>query len=558
MAGDTFTFMVGGKAGEGVKSAALVASAMFSAMGRSVFQNDDYMSLIKGGHNFSVVTSAAKRKVLSPHMGADLIVSLDQRSHDMHGAQVADGGIEVLNSDAVKANVGNGVGIPMTTEAKRYPRPDLRLGVGGVAILASAIGMDLQDLMAVLEREFPKDLENNKAYASTILALAKGAGIAGRFILEKGGGGRRPIITGNEAIALGMAAGGLDIYLAYPMTPASSILHFLASNDRELGITVFHPENEIAVANIAIGAAATGARSAVGTSAGGFALMEEALSLAGMTETPLLCILSMRPGPSTGVPTYSAQGDLMFALHQGHGDYPRLVASPGTVEEAYHLAAEMLDMVWRFQTPGILLTEKHLSEASMTVDIDTGKTAWPDPVMHSSETGVYKRYLDTKDGISPLLFPPSKELIKWNSYEHDEKGITSEKPGVISQMQEKRMRKEGAIIDRMKGMRTVNVFGRTGPVIFTYGSTTMSVLEALAVGGIEAKVVQPIYLRPLPVWELQKHEARGAIVVEQSAGGQFATLLSDKLGIKDIKPIRRYDGRPFEPTELAKAIKEAL
>jgi 2-oxoglutarate ferredoxin oxidoreductase subunit alpha len=173
------------------------------------------------------------------------------------------------------------------------------------------------------------------------------------------------------------------------------------------------------------------------------------------------------------------------------------------MEEAFYLAAEMLDLVWRFQTPGILLTEKHLGESRMTVEIDAGKARWPEPTMH--DKGEYNRYLDTENGVSPMLFPPSKELIKWDSYEHDESGITTEDPDTIARMQDKRQRKTKAIAEHMKGMHTVNVCGDKGPVIFTYGSTTMSVLEALQAGNIDATVVQPIYLEPLPVWELDRY-----------------------------------------------------
>jgi 2-oxoglutarate ferredoxin oxidoreductase subunit alpha len=317
-----------------------------------------------------------------------------------------------------------------------------------------------------------------------------------------------------------------------------------------------HPENEIAVANMAIGSIFSGARTMVGSSGGGFALMEEAFSLAGMVEAPLLCYLGSRPGPSTGVPTYTSQGDLNFAIHQGHGEFPRIVASPGSMEEAFYLAAEMLDILWKFQIPGILLTEKHLAESRITMDIDINKAKWPQPMMH--KTGKYKRYLNTDNGVSPFLFPPSKELIKWDSYEHDESGITTEDPEMISRMQEKRNRKTKSIIEHLKSIHTVNVFGDREPVIFTYGSTTLSVLEALRAGNIEATVVQPVYLETLPLWEFEKFKKNKVIVVEQSYTGQFATLLKEKADIESKAVIKKYDGRPFDPQELALKIKEVV
>jgi 2-oxoglutarate ferredoxin oxidoreductase subunit alpha len=548
---DVFTFIVGGKAGEGVRKAGTVAAKLFASMGRQVFHMDDYGSLIKGGHNFSVVSSATRR-ITSHFMKADLVVAPDKRSYDIHKEHLSDGGILAYNSDAVKDV--EGLGVPLTTEAKKYPNPDLRIGVGAVAILAASVGCEKDCLKKLIDLEYPRDIENNIAYAMTIYDMVKPQ-IGGRFRLENGDK-ERPIFTGNEAIALGAVAGGLDIYFAYPMTPSSSVLHFFAAHAQELGVVSVHPENEIAVINMAIGATFAGARAMVGSSGGGFALMEEAFSLAGMVEAPVLCYLGSRPGPSTGVPTYTSQGDLNFALYQGHGEFPQIVVSPGSMEEAFYLTAEMLHLLWRFQTPGILLTEKHLAESRMTVDVDISKAKWPEPNMHGQ--GEYKRYLDTKNGVSPFLFPPSKELIKWNSYEHDELGITTEDPEMIARMQEKRQKKQKAIVEHMKTVHTINVFGEKGPVIFTYGSTTLSVLEALKAGGMEATVVQPIYLEPLPVWELEKYKEGEVIVVEQSCSGQFASLLKEKAGIEAKKIIKKYDGRPFDPVELADKIREEM
>ncbi|KKL76993.1 hypothetical protein LCGC14_2039360, partial [marine sediment metagenome] len=348
----------------------------------------------------------------------------------------------------------------------------------------------------------------------------------------------------------------LDVYYGYPMTPASSILHFLAMQAENFGVAVVHPESEIAVINMAIGSAFTGARSMVGTSGGGFALMTEGFSLAGITEAPVLIILSQRPGPATGVPTYTEQADLAFALTAGHGDFLRIVASPGTIEEAFYLTAEMLDLVWKFQTPGILLTEKHLSESSMTVDLNIENVKWSKPKIHTGEN--YKRYLDTDDGISPLLFPPSDEIIKWNSYEHDEFGITTEDADMISFMHDKRNKKINKLEEHLKNINTINIYGEGDPFIFTYGSTTMSVLEALEYSNIKATVVQPVFLNPLPTWDLKMYKNKPSIIVEMSSTGQFGTLLKEKIGISIKSEIRQYNGRPFDPIELSKKLKEVL
>ncbi|MBA7641059.1 2-oxoglutarate oxidoreductase subunit KorA [subsurface metagenome] len=552
MDSDVFTFLVGGKAGEGVKKAGSVAAHIFSSIGRHVFQMDDYMSLIRGGHNFSVV-STSPRWISSHYLKANLVVNFDKRSCETHMNDIAENGIMIFNSD--EQELENGIGIPLTSEAEKYPMKSLMYGVGAVAILSATIGFEKDEMNQIIRSEYPRGIEDNISFADTIYDIVS-PDCGAKFLLEKGDK-KRPIITGNEAISLGAIAGGLNVYYGYPMTPASSILHFLAKEAENFGLAVVHAESEIAVINMAIGSTFTGAKSVVGTSGGGFALMIEGYSLAGITEAPVLIILSQRPGPATGVPTYTEQADLSFALTAGHGDFLRIVASPRTVREAYYLTAELLDLVWKFQTPGILLTEKHLSESSMTVEIDLEKSKWAEPILHKD--GEYKRYLDTNDGISPMLFPPSKQIIKWNSYEHDEFGITTENAERISFMHDKRNRKLNTLVEHLKKQDTVKIIRGENPFnIITYGSTYMSVLEALKYGDLNPTIIAPIYLSPLPTWELEEFKNQNNIVVEQSSTGQFSSLLQEKAGLNIKTTIKRYDGRPFDPIELSTKLKEVL
>jgi 2-oxoglutarate ferredoxin oxidoreductase subunit alpha len=548
MAKDVFTYLIGGKAGQGTKKAGIVAANFFSDLKREVFQNNDYPSLIRGGHNFSVV-STSTTKIYSHYMQADLVVVLDQRSYDIHQHHLLPYGVIVYNSDKVK---GNGVGLPLSGEAKKYENPDLIEGVAGIAVLAAFLNVDTKRLDDIIRQEYGHHVEDNLSYAHTIYKIAKEK--LPRKITLQQGNKKQVILSGSDAIGLGAAAAGLDIYFAYPMTPSTPLLHFFADNRKKLGIITVQPENEIAVANMAIGAACTGARAMVGTSGGGFCLMTEAFSLAGMAEAPVLFCLGQRPGPSTGVPTYTEQAELLFSLYPGQGEFPRIVASPGTIEESFYLAAELLNLVWRFQTPGILLFEKHLSESSMSVALDAEKTTWAEPLPH--KTGDYKRYQITKDGISPLLFPPSESMIKWSSYEHDEYGFTTETADGITQMHEKRLRKQHTLIEVLKQMHTVNKFGDGELLIFTFGSTTMSVLEAIDYAGIKATVIQPIYLQPFPSWELERYKNKKVIVVEQNSTGQLEQLLREKAGIIPVSSIRQYDGRPFDPMDLAMKIQK--
>ncbi len=551
---NNFTYIIGGKAGEGVKKAGKAASNLFSKMGKYIFQMNDYQSLIRGGHNFSVVT-ASDEKVFSHYMQADLIVNLDDRSFRLHKNHLADKGIMIYNSDDTKDE--KGIGLPLNRLSKNYSKSDLIKGVAGISILGSVIGLEKKVLEDFVKKEYSKGIKENLAFAKDIIKELDGK-IDKNFEMEKKKKNRSlPILSGNESISLGASAAGLDLYIGYPMTPASSILHFFAAHGDDLEVMTVHPENEISVANMAIGGTMPGAKVMVGSSGGGMALMEEAISLAGMSESPVLLVLASRPGPSTGVPTYTEQGDLNFALNQGHGEFPLIVASPGSIGEAFRLSGEILNLVWKYQTPGILLTEKHLSESSMTVSPDTSEVDWAGAIEYDGEKE-YRRYKRTENGISPLKFPPSKDIIKWNSYESDEKGITTEDPEKIKQMHDKRREKNETLILDLKDKQTVNEFGEEENVIFTYGSTTMSVREALFVGDIEAKIVQPIYLRPFPIWDLKKYMDEEVTVVEQSSTGQFSTLLREKCNIKPKTVIRKYDGRPFEPMKLADKIEEAI
>ncbi|MEF8832672.1 MAG: 2-oxoacid:acceptor oxidoreductase family protein, partial [Candidatus Thermoplasmatota archaeon] len=391
---DVFTYIVGGKAGEGVKKAGSAAANLFSKMGRRTFKMDDYQSLIRGGHNFSAV-STSKDEVYSHYMQADLIVNLDDRSYDLHKEHLRDEGLMVYNEGDTEN--GKGIGLPIDEIADDYSKSDLIKGVAGISVLSAVIGFEKEELEKLIEREYSRGVEENLDFAGEIYDLAEEK-IDKKFTLEEGEDDT-PIFSGNEALSLGAASGGLDIYIGYPMTPASSILHFFAGHKKDLKIMPVHPENEISVANMAVGATMPGARVMVGSSGGGLALMEETVSLAGMTESPVLFVLASRPGPSTGVPTYTEQGDLEFALNQGHGEFPLVVASPGSIEEAFYLAGDMLGLLWQYQTPGIFLTEKHLSESSMNIDVDPSKLGWAEPKKFEGE-GEYKRYDITEDGVS--------------------------------------------------------------------------------------------------------------------------------------------------------------
>ncbi|MCK5290795.1 MAG: 2-oxoacid:acceptor oxidoreductase subunit alpha [Thermoplasmata archaeon] len=554
MKDNIYSVLIGGEAGQGVRMSGILFSRIMNKVGRHVFEMDDYPSLIRGGHNASLIASSIK-PVFSHYEQVHVFACLDDCAYEIQKDKVRDDGTLVYNSDAVEG--AEGIPIPVYSWIKEEGNNPVLAGTIGVASACALGGVDFAVLEESIREAYPK-------YADPNVRLAKKTYDAvsehiGKYQIETGDGKLGAVMTGNEAISLGAVAGGMKCYIAYPMTPMSSVLHYLAAQAKRLGIVVSHPESEIAAINMAIGCAYTGVKTMIGSSGGGFALMQEAFSLAGQSETPLLCYLGTRPGPSTGVPTYTSQGDLNFALYQGHGEFSRIVMSPADNDQAFTTTAELMNLLWRYQIPGILLTEKHLAESTMTTRFDFDSIKTEELLMYDGNPEDYGRYKITESGMSPMLFPPVENaVIKATSYEHDENGITTEDPQAIVAMMEKRARKRKAIEDGLRQIKTVETEGDGKIALVTYGSTTCSVREAAKYLD-DVRIVQVIYLEPFPIWAVEEalQGAEKIVTIELSIDGQFTTLLKQN-GIKADGSVRKYDGRPFDPLDLAKQIKEVI
>ena len=369
------------------------------------------------------------------------------------------------------------------------------------------------------------------------------------------------MLTGNEAVALGAVQAGLEAYIAYPMTPATSVLHYLAAKQKEFNLIVFQDESEISVINAAIGSAFAGKRTMVGTSGGGFALMTEGVSLAAQAEVPVVVVESQRTGPATGVPTYSAQADLLFVLNSGHGDFVRLVVAPGDTEESFYLTGMALNLAWKYQLPALVLIDKAISESTFSFDESVVDKVKPEESLFWNKKGEYQRYLDTKNGISPLAFPGEPNaVIKGTSYEHDEAGITAEEDAKqITAMQDKRMRKYAALSKEIDKPGAVKVYGnkRSDKAIIFWGSTKGAAIEAAE--KLNIKAIQPLVLQPFPEKQMAKalEGVKTLISAETNVMGQLAKVLSCE-GIKVDDQILKYDGRPFLPEEIEDKLKSLI
>ncbi len=544
---EEISILIGGQAGEGIKQGGNLIARLFNRYGWNVFVYEDYPSLIKGGHNFSIIR-AAKKPVKSHKDEVDILFAFNQDTLKIHQKRISKETVIVYDSQ--EAQYKRGIKIAMNKIIQEQKLPIFTKNTLVLGITAKILNINFR-LVKQLIKEVFKDYQQENIWAAEI-----GYGLAPTIInLPRLRKSPKPLLTGNEAIALGAAKAGLKLYVAYPMTPATSILHFFARYEDKLGVKIVQPESEIAAVLIAEGAAYAGVRSMVGTSGGGFALMNEALSLAGQAEIPILFVLSQRAAPSTGVPTYTMQGDLLFALNAGHGEFQRIVAAPGDTHQAFYLTGEVLDLVWKYQMPGIILSDKHLSESTFSTEIDLREVKMEKPKLWKEKSG-YKRYLFVDDGVSPLAFPGTKNnIVKATSYEHDEYGITIEEAKKVEKMIEKRAKKKKTLVKELKKKETVKIYGnkRSKIVLVGWGST-QGVLKEVA-EELKIKFVQILYLEPFPKWELEKifNDAVEVIDVENNSTGQLASILRSN-GFNITRKILKYDARPFTTDELIKKI----
>jgi 2-oxoglutarate ferredoxin oxidoreductase subunit alpha len=543
--------LVGGKAGDGINSAGLIVSHLFNQLGYYTYMYFDYPSLIKGGHNFTI-TRAADRQVGATRDKIDFLLALNQDSVDLHRDLLHDRTVVIYDSYRVKAD---GQGVDINAVLKDEGAPPVMGNSCIIGAFAGAAGIPFSTLEGVFLRQIPKGFEKNLAVAR------KGYQAVGEVAkIPHAGGKPYPLISGNEAIGIGLLQGGLEAYVAYPMTPTSNLLHFLAGSAEEFPITVVHPENEISVILMAHGLAYAGKKTAVGTSGGGFCLMTESFSMAGMNEVPVVMVLGQRTGPSTGLPTYTGQTDLHFLLHAGQGEFPRLIVAPGDSGQAVFWSQTALSLAWKCQVPAVILVDKTLCEGTFSLPEEVPERPDYGEVQAPSGDSSYQRYAITKTGISPLLFPPSPgAVIKVNSYAHDEQGITTERADLVVRMTEKRLRKAATLKEETDMLPTVQIHGENGAenTLLCWGST-MPICRELAEKE-RFRLVQPVVMSPFPEEALRQalSGSKKVIVVEENALGQLQMLCAYH-GIQADQSIRKYDGRPFSVEELEHRLWKAV
>lgn len=549
---DNIQIVIGGSAGEGSKKAGLLVAKLFNSYGYKVFIHEDYQSVIRGGHNFSYI-SATKEEHNAIREKVDVVLALNEDTISRHIETLKGGGILMYDSDVVveKEKIEREdiqkIGVSLNDIIKEAEGIPLMKNTALVSFFAKTFGIDFDNLEGVLRKEIKKEVEKNIRVAY-IAYHNNGEKIREINKIERE---PLPLLSGNEAVALGAIDAGLECYFAYPMTPSTSILGLLATVD---GVKTFQPENEIAVINAAIGSAYAGRRTMVGTSGGGYALMTEGISLAAQSETPVVVAMSQRMSPATGVPTYQGQGDLLFVLNSGHGDMMRFVVAPGDAEEAYFWGGKTLNIAWKYQLPTIILLDKELSENRY--EVEQKEKVKKEDVLLSTKKDNYLRY-DGED-ISPLLFPGEEgAVVKGTGYEHTKKGIATEDAKEIKKMQEKRIKKYNKLQREVEEMSGVKSYKKGDVAVIFWGSTKGVVIEATK--DIKVKLIQPIILQPFPTESIKKEVAgiKKVICVETNSTGQLSSVLKGQ-GIVVDETILKYDGRPFTVEEVREEIKKRL
>ena len=556
--------VLAGAAGQGVQSAAGILSTTMMRLGLHVYSTEDYQSRIRGGHNFMRIR-CSERPLAAAVRRIDYLLALNAESLHIHLPDLAVDGMAFC-MDVDRGDVADPRLRVLTQEvgpaAARTPR---YVGVKLLAMLFAALGYPLHVLIEAVEASLGKRLKPEilELNAEVIRAVSDFA-FAGQVrppVFGSTGESGRLLVSGNDAIALGMIAAGIGVYTGYPMSPATSIMSTLAQVGGDAGIAVEQVEDEIAALNAALGAAYAGARSATGSSGGGLSLMTEAIGLAGVTETPVVIVDAQRPGPATGMATRTEQSDLLFIVHAAQGEFPRVVLSPSDHENAFYLTAEAFNIAERWQVPVFILDDQAFADAQRTVpefdlsrvSIDRGAIA-PEPV----QSGVLRRYEVTDSGVSPRAYPVlSKWIVVQDSHEHDEVGHLTDDPANRVRQVEKRMRKLAGIAATAPGPEMVHAEADT--LFLCWGSTAGPLREAVEIlrerdRDLGVAVFRHLYPMNAENVRSALGGARRLITVEGNYTGQLGQLLLLQTGVKVHGHIGKIDGRLFTVEDVVELI----
>lgn len=567
-----FSLVVGGEAGFGIMTTGALFSRIVTRLGYHIFDYVEYPSLVRGGHNAYIVhvTDTETRCLKST---IDFLVCLNKDTFTIHGNKLTPSSYVIYDSQEFEVEGDyKKISVPFGKILEELKGQLVMKNTIALGVALAVLGSDLAVLNDLLEKQFGKKgkevVDFNRQFAEKGFNYVKSqyASLI-TSVFPKKESEDKLVLSGNEAFSLGAVVADCRMYSAYPMTPSSSVLTTLAAWQDKTGMVVRHAEDEISVINTALGSSFAGVRSAVGTSGGGFALMVESVSLAGVTETPVVIFIAQRPGPATGMPTWTEQGDLLFVVHAGHGEFPKIVLSAGDVGEMIEVTLNAFDLADIYQLPVIvlsemLLSESHASLAKSFVDsaikqysLRRGKT-----IIDSSEKP-YLRYKITDDGISPRLIPGAKGFFyQANSYEHIEDGHTTEEAQSRIQQVEKRARKWQAYLKNdFEGPKVFGNIKKADTIIVSWGANKGAILKAQEMLKSQSKDTAYFHfthLYPLNSEKLKPlfTDNKKYILVENNSESQFGRLLRMEAGIEIKERLLRYDGRQITPEQIVEKV----
>ncbi|MCR1950902.1 2-oxoacid:acceptor oxidoreductase subunit alpha [Clostridium sp. DSM 100503] len=554
-----YNILIGGSAGQGLDTLSDFLEKSIKKFGFYVFSNKDYMSRVRGGHNF-IQIRFGENKIFSHKNEVDLILALDENTILYHKYKLKNDGI-IISDKSIKIEDEKVIKLPLIETAKGLSLSKAFTSVAaGVILKYFSIG--LENIDKYFSNKLSEDIRNKN-----IEAVRLGYDlIDSKYKMQGNDLSNYILINGNNAIALGAIAGGLDFYSAYPMTPATSIMTYLSKKQLETGIVVDQAEDEIAAINFAIGASYAGARAMTGSSGGGVSLMVEAFGLSGITETPIVIIDSQRPGPATGLPTRTEQSDLSFLLTASQGEFPRILISVRNAEDAFYKTVKALNLADKYQTVVILLTDQYLADANITIpkydlnNIEIERYISNGEYLKEGEE--YKRYKVTQSGISPRMIPGNSkhQVVLVDSDEHTEEAHITESAEVRNLQMEKRMKKLELI---KKDIEEPEFMGKEDLEILLlgFGSTYGALKDAVDELNSQGKRVGALSfgdIYPLPQERLKKYskQAKEIINVEQNFTGQLGKLVTQETGILMSNSILRYDGRQIYGSDIVMKLRE--
>ena len=548
MKSKTQNILIGGEAGQGLQTIGHIFSKSLVRSGFCVHITQTYESRVRGGHNTFAIR-VGKEKVLAPQESIDMLIALNEETVDIHRKELTSKGCIIGNAEW-KEGMKNWIGVPL----KQFGN-EIYWNTACLGVAAGLMGLDRQVVIKTLEDTLGKEKaeENRKVLDASYRWLGERSYPWGKLPTVPNPPPRL-MMNGHEAVALGAISAGLKFCAFYPMSPSTSVAQTLIDWAEEMGLVIEQAEDEIAAINLAIGASYAGVPSMVPTSGGGFALMVESVSLAAISETPVVIVIGQRPGPATGLATRTEQGELWFVLNAGHGEFPRAIFAPGTLEECFYLARKAIELAEKYQGPMFVLTDHFLADSYRDMEpMDVSKLSSVRPGWDpSSVKAPYLRYRISKSGISPRLLPGlSKHLVVADSHEHTEDGHMTENLSIRPKMVDKRLRKGDGIRSEVippdfQGDKKADL------LFISWGSTKGAVEEAALQLRSRKKKVATLHFSqvwPMIPDQFVKHleQSKRVICVESNATGQLAQLIRRETGFKIKNRISRYDGLVLTP-----------